>query len=429
MCARRSGKSTALGIMIVKTALENPGCNIHYVGNTSGAAFKIMVKDILGPIKAKHALDIRFVQNPPRAVFGNGSICWMVGAATNEAERQKIRGTKNKLIVVDEVQSFQRVDVDDMIKSTLRPTLKDERGSMVMTGTPGEGTSSYWYKAVHDQDPELTWSRHKWLGTDNPHMREQCLEELKSWEQHNPAYLRSNKFKREELGQWVADIESRIYQHHDHNLNVESVPPGQLYYVLGVDLGFKDAFACVLVAYAPHDRRLFVVETFQQRLLHIHEQVDAIKKFKSRFPIWKIVVDCANPQVIDEMKYRWALNMEPTKKTGTKAEWIDLMNSDLAESKVKLLPAAAMALVPEWERLTWDIKALQEGERKTRKAAKDHLSDALLYAWRFARNWAAVPMANTRRLTLDEQEAVVKKQTFERMKKMSSGDVLDIDEL
>jgi PBSX family phage terminase large subunit len=425
LCSRRAGKSVAIGKMIVREALANPGCNIHYVSLTRESARKIMFKDVMKRIDAEHALGCRFKQHPLSIEFLNGSVCYFVGADSNEKERDKLRGGHNKLVVIDEAQSFN-VDLKDLIDSTLGMSLVDEEGQVVVAGTPGLHLQSFFYKISAGGDPE--WSVHKWTTDKNTFMAPQFEREIARKLKANPKFKETPEYLREYEGKWVVDREDKVYVHGDHNLDVEVLPPGERFYMLGVDVGYNDAFACVLVCYVPHDNRLYVVDAYQQTKLLTHQQVQVIKDFRQSYPITRVVIDGANKQVVEDMKQRFGLHLETAVKHG-KAEYVAMLNSDLAMGTIKLLPSAAQKLVPEWENLTWDRKQLELGKRVESKRANNHLSDALLYVWRSSKNWAARPFQPKRRLTVDEQAKLDRDRMFQQQRREASGDIMQIDSL
>src|ERR1017187_3856733 len=50
LCNRRAGKSVSIGLYIIKTALDNPGSKILYIGLTRESAINILCTDIFEPI-------------------------------------------------------------------------------------------------------------------------------------------------------------------------------------------------------------------------------------------------------------------------------------------------------------------------------------------------------------------------------------------
>jgi hypothetical protein len=77
-----------------------------YIGLTRESAKRIMWKDILKDINRQRTLGIQFNESELSAKFPNGSVIYLVGADSNEDERQKLLGQKFVLVVIDEAQAF-----------------------------------------------------------------------------------------------------------------------------------------------------------------------------------------------------------------------------------------------------------------------------------------------------------------------------------
>ena len=61
---------------------------------------------------------------------------YLVGADSNEDERQKLLGQKFVLVVIDEAQAFG-IDLRQLMYGVLKPAVADYRGTIILTGTPG----------------------------------------------------------------------------------------------------------------------------------------------------------------------------------------------------------------------------------------------------------------------------------------------------
>lgn len=425
LCSRQAGKSTAIGIMIIREGLLNPGCTMHYVVLNRDQAKKIMFKEVLQRMNMEHALGLEFRQHPLSVKFPNESICYFVGADSNEKERRKLRGTPNRLVIIDEAQDFT-INLKDFIKSDIRPGLWRERGTLVLAGTPGQNIHSFFHKVSTGGEPG--WSVHHWTAAMNPYMVDQYQEDIAKNEKDNPNFKETNEFKREFLGQWVIDLENRCYVHNASNVDVLELPKEPLTYIMGVDPGFTDAFACVVVAYSRHDKKLYVVDAYAKSELMTHQQAEVIRDFQNRYPLSKIIVDHANKTSLMDLRYRYSLNLSIDHKT-SKSDHIKMLNSDLALGTIKLLPLAAERLIPEWEKLVWDRRSMEQGRMIEKRGVDNHLSDAFLYAWRAARNWMASPKPEVVQLTQGELQLVQKRKLAEKIRKQNNNEWWDSDSL
>jgi hypothetical protein len=80
------------------------------------------------------------------------------------------------------------------------------------------------------------------------------------------------------------------------------------------------------------------------------------------------------------MRQRYQLPLEAAEKHG-KAEFIEIMNSDFIQGKIKLVGEESAPLAEEYGGLIWDDDELPK--RVEHSACQNHLTDAALYAWRY----------------------------------------------
>lgn len=85
---------------------------------------------------------------------------------------------------------------------------------------------------------------------------------------------------------------------------------------------------------------------------------------------------------IAEMNSRHGCNVIPADKTG-KEHWINLLNSDLIQERVKFTPKVE-ELKKEMESLVWETdNGKIKIPRKEHASLANHLTDAFLYLWRY----------------------------------------------
>src|ERR1051326_3109079 len=128
---RRSGKSTTTGIYLIQTALNHPKSKSLYVGLTKETAKKVMWHDIFETIILKHKIPAKLVGLQIR--FASGSVIQLTGTDATYKEKEKIRGEKFSLVVIDECQSFTQ-DLQNLVESVIMPTLTDLDGTLCMIG-------------------------------------------------------------------------------------------------------------------------------------------------------------------------------------------------------------------------------------------------------------------------------------------------------
>lgn len=442
LCTRRAGKSYGLGLYLFKEALETPGCNVLYVGLTRESAKANMWDPVLKEINRKHSLGARFNEVALTVRLGNGSLIYLLGANASSDEQEKIRGNKYKLACVDECQSFTQ-NLRNIVMRVIKPCTWDYSGTVCMAGTPGnlirfgrrrtnvfgqqeeeasnESELYHFFYAV-TTGLERGWSVHKWSAADNKYMVRQYNEDKASLILANPKVVDAPFFKQEYMGEWFVDSDALVYKY-DEDFNACLEAPEQRYnYVLGIDLGFNDASAFVVNAYAEHDSCMYVVESYKKSKMIISAVDKKICELRDKYPIHKIIIDNASKQSVEELKQRFGHPLEAAQKVD-KANFIGMMNSDFAMGKIKVLPGNE-DLITEWGTLVWDDRSdrLQENA-----SCDNHLADACLYSWRYCFNYLAVPKVDKRVSAEAEVDAYWEKEALKLQKGKDAENFMDRD--
>lgn len=416
---RRAGKSTTIGVYIAKIAMENPGCNILYLGLSKQTAFRTLRKDILNPI-AKH-FRIKTKTTNDQITFPNGSLLFMQGINANEKEMEKVLGQKYHAVFLDEAQSY-RIDTEDLIYRALLPTVQDSQGVIVMTGTPTDNTNSFFYQCTRqDGHRFLGWSVHEWNTLHNTIKQADGLSQAeKSTLQINKLKLKSpnieetDAFQQQFLGKWVLQNSLKVYKlNEDRNLITEPLLIKHLitdqqnwFFVLGIDFGFRDASALTILAYNRHDSNLYVVHSEK----HVEWTItDIANRIKDLLPIYRfsnMVGDSAAAQSIAEINKHHGLYIKPTTKLRTKREAVAMVNADLITGNIKINPHECKGLLEEMRKLTWNATAVAEGRYNEVSTDQNHECDAFNYAYHFSRHYRV--QAAPEPLSLDKAEDTLK---------------------
>lgn len=387
-CTRRGAKSYTGGIGLVEAATDNDNVNCLYIGLTRLQAKGIIWNDVLKDINKRHMLDMEFNGTELTATTKSGSTIYVTGVDSNEDEMEKLLGKKYKRIVIDEAASFT-INLRKLIYGILKPTTIDQGGDIWLMGTSGDLTQGLFYDITNGI--EAGWKLFTWTAHDNPHVAKQWQEELDDIQKNRPSFMQTPLFKQWYLNQWVVDTEKLVYKF-DANKNLCQMLPSNRAvwnYVLGVDLGYSpDPSAFVLCAFNDHDPNLYVVNTFKQLEMDVTDVATRIKWYQNNYNIFRVVIDGANKQAVEEIQRRHGIALTAAEKTG-KSDFIQIMNAEMIQSKIKLC-ANNGELVDEWAKLIWAT----EGDkivvpRKENPNCANHLSDAALYAWRFCYQYLA----------------------------------------
>lgn len=382
-CTRRAGKSYGIGLNLLQTALDNPMTTCLYIALTRESAKRIMFKDVLYVINRRFNLQIKFNMSDLTATLPNGSVVYFIGMDSSEQEAEKALGQKLKLVVIDEAASFRR-DLSEIVYKVLRPACTDLDGQIVLIGTPGNITRGLFYDVVHNKVPG--WAIHKWGALDNPYIASQWQAEIDQLTKENPLVTETPWFKQMYLGLYVIDQTKLVYRF-VYEKNIATSLPSHLTYVLGVDLGFDDPSAFVVCGYQDHDSTLYVQEVYKASKMIISDVAERIKYYVNKYKPFRIVIDNAAKQSVEELKQRFGLNLTPADKHG-KPEFIEIMNSEMIGGKIKY-SSACEELFDEYASLIWDDQATKRQEHPN---CQNHLADACLYAWRSCYNYLHKPL-------------------------------------
>ena len=378
LCTRRAGKSYGIGLYLYQRAVEHEGSTVLYLALTRDSARNIMWKDVLKDINKRHNMGVQFNETLLEARLANGSVIKLAGADASKEEMEKYLGGKYPLIVIDEAGSF-RQDLRKLVYENLEPAVADYDGEIVMIGTPTAFTKSLFFDITQPSlgKRELGWEVHSWNTYDNPYMESKWRKRMGDLVQVTPNIVNTPGYRRMYLGEWVTDLDDLVYKFSPDLNSISGLPHASYAYVLGVDLGFNDSSAFVVAAYSFTDKHLYFIEAHKKSKMIVSDVAERIRYYQKRFDLNTIVIDNAAKQTVEELKQRFSLPLTAADKAG-KAEFIEIMNSEMVHGLIKLLPEAG-ELEVEWEDLIWDDKSLK---RQEHPGCENHLADAALYAWR-----------------------------------------------
>lgn len=387
LCTRRAGKSYGVGLKLCKTAFESPGATLVYIALTRQSAKQIMWKDVLKTINREFGIGARFNDTELKMLFPNGAELLLVGADAKPEEMQKLLGQKFVLAVIDEGSMF-RIDLEQLIYSTLKPAVADYGGQIVIIGTPSNNTKSLYYDITTGAEPG--WSVHRWSAKDNIHMKDKWAEELAFLKTKNPNIEETPIFRQMYLGEWVVDLDALIYKYDDERNFAPALPEAPVWHhLLGIDLGYNDPTAFVVCAYRNDDPTLYIVDCFKKSGMILTDVAEHTRMLQAKYAPHFMIIDNASRQAVEELVQRYHLPFTAAEKNN-KYDFIQLMNTDIYNGHVKVLPKCT-DLINEWRSLVWDERMLELGKHVEHPALPNHLSDAALYAWRWAYHYTAKP--------------------------------------
>lgn len=387
---RRSGKTHGLSAVAFKYAQKFPGQTIPVFERTLTCVAAETFWTSLQEFDAKFKLGIKFHHTMKTATLPNGAVIALMGADTLEAA-DKARGGKFPVAIVDEAGTFRSKILEYLVTEILEPASIDFDGEIIVSGTPGLVPSGFFYSLTHAPG----WERFHWTLLENPTLgpaeldtaaRLQwridwlaALRKRHSWTEQTPRYLR------EYMGLWTGSIDDHVYSFR-REVNVvnelPAAPASAWTYVLGIDLGFTDPTAFVVLGRLSGDAYVYVVRSYEQVGLIPSAVAAHVERLMAEYSFASIVADTGGygKAVAEEMKQRYGIPVKAAAKRD-KRVYIEHTNGDLASGKHKFLAGTNRELMDDMLALPWD-----DDHEDSQKGYRDHLPDAYLYGSRELRS-------------------------------------------
>lgn len=331
-CSRRSGKTTGLAFRFLKTMEKYPKSACIYLALTRDSAKDIMWP-VLQEINEQYQLGAEFKESKLEMHY-KGSVLKLYGADMPNFIR-RLKGQKCPGVAIDESQDFG-IHLESLVNDVLTPMLTDYAdGWLALTGTPGPVPQGYFFDVTHQG--RYGYSVHKWTLLDNPHLPDPArfIQELivrNEWEDTHPTLMR------EWRNNWVLDTESLWIRYKEEISHYDERPTNvsKWNYVLGIDIGFKDADALAVLAWSEEVKDTYLVEELVTPKQDITSLIEQIVKMQQKYSPYKTVIDQGGLglKVAEEMRRRHAIAVDPADKK-LKAENVGFLNDELRLGRFK----------------------------------------------------------------------------------------------
>lgn len=392
VCSRRAGKTIACAAHLLDTAIKNPNTVSLYITLSRNNAKKLVWRELIN-FNEKYKLNGVLDLTELSITFPNKSIIYISGCK-DQSEVEKFRGLPLKLCYIDECQSFKAY-IKDLIDDVIAPALIDYAGELCLIGTPGPVPSGYFHECSVEND---AWSKHHWTFWDNPHLP------IKSGKSHQAIFERELKrrgvlntdpsIQREWYGKWILDSDSLLIHYSADKNHYDVLPPtapNKPYnYVMGVDVGFKDADAICILAWNDVENITYLIEELVTAKQGLTELVQQIKDFEKKYPISKIVMDMGGLglKMGEEMIRQYQIPVEAAIKA-RKFENIALLNDALRSGRFKAKAKSQFAQDSYLVEIDRD-KSTPERIKVSDRFHSD-IIDSVLYAFKLSYAFSSAP--------------------------------------
>ncbi len=390
VCSVRAGKSVACAVDLMHTAVSMPGTTGLYITLTRSAAKRIVWPELL---RLNRQYKLGGVPNIAELsiAFPSGSMIYLGGANT-EAEIEKYRGLSNVAVTYCDESQAMRGHIQPLVDDVLVKRLYDTNGRCRLIGTPGMIPSGYFYDASQSK----SWSHHKWSLHQNPHIQRKSglsVDQLIAQDcERKGVTIDHPSIQRECFGRWVLDESSLVLHYVEEKNDFKTLPTRQWSYLMGIDVGFVDADAVVVLAYSDDDSTTYLVHEEVVAKQDLTSLVTTVKKLQERYGVGRTVIDEGGlgKKLAEEMRVRWGISVEPAEKT-RKFENLALLNDamrrgDFKASKDSRFAADCMEMEIDRDRSKPDRMVISN---------KNHsdVIDAVLYAFKMSPAYSWTPKA------------------------------------
>ena len=430
-CSRRAGKTVGIAADALETIQNEAGVLCLYITVTKQAARDIIWSDILRIIE-DYKLPFK-VDNTRLSVTNTKNRSkFIIEGAKDRTEIEKHRGKKLRKCYIDEAQSF-RSYIEELVNDVITPALRDHKGELYITGTPGPVKAGYFYHVTHSD----FWHNVGWTAFDNPHMHEPPrldLEETLSEERTMKGISDQDPgYRRETYGIWIEDLDSLVFKFNNDVNTYKTLP--QLSeedvklnyeYIFGIDIGYNDSDAIAVLAYNYEEKKVFLVDEFVKSKQDITSLVKEIKRLQEHYRPVKMVLDAGalGKKIQEEILVRHGLNLQAAEKS-RKVEFIELLNDDLRTGKFKAFEGSIFqddCMLVQWDK---ESKIRNPERPKISDTYHSDICDAVLYAWRECRHFFAEKTITPTKAGTDEYMDELESKEAEKLQRQQEDPFYD----
>lgn len=360
-----------------KTMLKYPKSQCVYLGLTRDSA-KGAMWPAFQELNDRYRLGYDFIESKLTIVHPNGAKLMILGADMPNFIK-RLKGRKFPGVAIDEAQDYG-THIESLIDDVLTPSISDYTdGWLAITGTPGPVPQGYFFDVTRNK--KHGFSHHEWTLYENPNMPEpqafvDDLKKRKEWADNNPTLLR------EWLNHWVLDVQALWIRYSSDKNHYQELPKDHKWqYVIGVDIGFKDADALAVIAWAETSRVTYLVEEIIKNKQGISELIEQIDGLQKKYNAYKIVMDEGGlgKKIGEEIRRRFLCPLMPADKAN-KQDNVEFLNDDMRLGRFMAKSASRFAQDSYMVQIDWDKSTPKRIILKN--TFHSDIIDAVLYAYR-----------------------------------------------
>ena len=358
--SRRLGKTFIANVIGQLVALI-PGCNVLIMSpnyNLSSISFDLQRRFIkhFDLEVAKDNLKDKIIE------LKNGSTIRMGSIATVDS----CVGRSYDLIIFDEAALGS--DAENAFNVSLRPTLDRPGAKAIFISTP-RGKNN-WFSRFYQRGFSSEYPA--WISlhadfSENERMKPEDVEEARR-------SMSKAEFEQEYMASFNS-FEGQIYRLSDECIQPFEHSDGVEYFG-GLDPGYRDPTAFVVIAYDPKSDKYHVVDEYQTAEAVTEGHAKAIQELMDKHRIDPIFIDAAAAQFAADLAYTY--NIASIKAKKQVLEGIAFVQTIIEQDRLIVAPHCTITL-EMLDQYQWDQRETITTEKPLHNM-QSHMADALRYA-------------------------------------------------
>jgi len=266
---------------------------------------------------------------------------------------------------------------EDAFNLQLRPTLDNPNSKAIFISTP-RGVHNY-FKTFYDRgfDPE---KYPKWVSIhsdykENPRASKEDIDDAK-------ASMSRAEFRQEYLADFMSfsgriwDMDTELCVQDLSSIKEDENRMRAMDFIAGIDIGFKDPTAFVVIGFEPSSGKYFVFSEFLDNKMLTSEQAKVIKGMEMEYGLDMIFIDSAAAQT----RFDWAneYDISTSKAKKSKLDGIAKVTSIIDNNNL-IVDVSCTEVLKTIDQYRWDDRTNLTKERPLHNGTQ-HMADALRYA-------------------------------------------------
>lgn len=359
--ARRLGKTYIANIVGQLVTLV-PGCNVLIMSpnySLSAISFELQRKLIKSfDLEVdKDNLKDKIIE------LSNGSTVRMGSITTVDS----CVGRSYDLIIFDEAALGR--DGKDAFNVALRPTLDKPNSKAIFISTP-RGKNNWFSEFFHRgfSDDYKEWISISADYTENERMKESDVNEARKT-------MSKAEFEQEYMASFTS-FEGQIYTFNNELCTIDYEPIDNIEVIGGLDPGYKDPTAFIVIVYIPSIDKFHVVDEYLDAEATTEGHAAIMQGFIDKWGMDSIFIDSAAAQFAGDLGYTY--NIATIKAKKQVLEGIAYVQTIVQQDRLLVSPHCThtLAMLDQYQ---WDKRETLTKERPVHDI-HSHMADALRYA-------------------------------------------------